>query len=143
MASFSVKEIYIGTSNVGAYAICDSGQMKPPTVSYKHIFNSVTIVIFLVGSSPIFFCSFSFQILSSCHHLPFHICFFFPPPFYFCPSLLHPHSLFVFSVSTKSPLSIPTMHKKAKRYHCLLPTIPPLLLHAHLHLLTFVSQVLI
>lgn len=64
--------------------------------------------------SPIFSCSFSFQILSSCHHLPFHTCFFSPPPFYFCPSLLHPHCLFIFSVSIRSISPIPTMHKKAE-----------------------------
>ena len=67
--------------------------MNPPTVSYKHIFNSVNIVSFLFWPSPFFSCSLSFQIVSLCHHLPFHICFSFPPFFLFCPSLLHPHYL--------------------------------------------------
>lgn len=87
--------------------------MKPPTISYKCIFNSVTRVIFLFWPFPIFSCSFSFQILSSYHHVPFHICFFFPPSFFFYPSFFHPYCLLISSVFIKS-ISIPTMHKKGE-----------------------------
>lgn len=109
-------------------------------MSYKYFFNSVTIITFSVWPSPIFPCSFALQILSSCHHLRFSICIFFIPSLYLCPSLCYPYCLFIFSVS--KTLSIPRMHKKAKRYQSLLPILSPLLLHAHSHLFTFVLQVL-
>lgn len=113
--------------------------MNPPIISHKYFFNSVTIITFSVWPSPIFPCSFALQILSSCYYLCFSICIFFIPSLYLCPSLCYLYCLFIFSVS--KTLSIPRMHKKAKRYQSLLPILSPLLLHAHSHLFTFVLQV--
>lgn len=85
--------IFTGIPNVDACITGKSGQLKPSTVSYTDICNSLPITVFLFWASQPFPALSVFRFYT---HLPFHICF--SPPtssFYLCPSLFHP----VFSFS--------------------------------------------
>lgn len=108
-SSFSVKVIFTGIPNVDACITGNSGQLKPSTVSYTHICNSLPITVFLFWTSQPFPALSVFRFYT---HLPFHICFF-PPFFFLSLSFLVPPCIFIFSVSIWS-FSVLTMHKKSR-----------------------------
>lgn len=109
--SFSVKEISIGTLNVGAYATRDSGQMKPPTVSYKDWFCNYRYLLVLAFHNLFLFFQFPDSILmssSSFLHL------FFLPSFLFLSCLAPPWLSFHFHVHQVN-LSLFTQCTKKQR----------------------------